>query len=55
MLSKSSYHSAVAELVVTPEPITAEDEAPAKEYCSKRNPDDETGSEGKYSAIDVIL
>ena len=54
MLSKSSYHSVVEE-VVTYEPISAEDEAPAKEYCSKRKPDDETGSEGKYSAIDVIL
>ena len=25
------------------------------EYCSKRKPDVETGSEGKYSAIDIIL
>ena len=55
MLSKSSYHSGVEEQVVTAEPISAEDEAPAKEYCSRRKPDAETGSEGKYSEIDVIL
>ena len=56
MLSKSSYHSVVEEELVTGEPITtAEDEAPAKEYCSKRKPDDETGPEGKYITIDVML
>ena len=54
MLSKSYYHSD-AEEIVSPEPITVEDEALAMEYCSKRKPDVETGSEGKYSAIDVIL
>ena len=53
MLSKSYYHSDVEEQV-SDKPITVEDEALAMEYCSKRKPDVETGSEGEYSAIDII-